>query len=137
MSQNNCILLGTGTSQGIPVIGCECEVCQSTNPKDKRLRTSALLKLGQTNIVIDVGPDFRQQMLINKVKKVDSVLITHQHNDHIIGLDDVRPYNFMQKRAMPIYASKEVIADIRHRFDYAFASDKYPGAPSFETNEIN
>ncbi len=137
MSQNKCILLGTGTSQGVPIIGCKCDVCLSQDKKDKRLRTSALLQIDQTNIVIDVGPDFRQQMLINKIEKLDAVLITHQHNDHVIGLDDVRPFNFMQECSMPIYASTEVINDIQYRFDYAFASDKYPGAPSFETYEIH
>lgn len=133
MLPNKCILLGTGTSQGVPIIGCKCEVCLSQDPKDKRLRTSAFLQVDQINIVIDVGPDFRQQMLQNNIEKLDAVLITHQHNDHIIGLDDVRPFNFMHECAMPIYASEEVIDDIQHRFDYAFASDKYPGAPSFDT----
>lgn len=137
MSHNRCILLGTGTSQGIPIIGCKCAVCLSIDPKDKRLRTSALLQIDNSNIVIDVGPDFRQQMLVNKVNSLDAVLITHQHNDHIIGLDDVRPYNFMQRRAMPIYGSKEVLEDIHIKFNYAFAEDKYPGAPSFNTFEID
>lgn len=137
MSFKRCILLGTGTSQGVPVIGCKCEVCLSTNPKDKRLRTSAFLQINDSNIVIDVGPDFRQQMLSNQIDKLDAVLISHQHNDHIIGLDDLRPFNFMQDGSMPIYASQAVIDDILLRFDYAFALDKYPGAPSFETNEID
>ena len=86
--------LGTGTSQGIPVIACDCEVCTSDDPHNTRLRTSAMLSVNAKNIVIDVGPDFRQQMLANQVKDIDSVLITHEHNDHIIGMDDVRPFNF-------------------------------------------
>ena len=137
MSFNKCTLLGTGTSQGVPIIGCKCEVCVSQNPKDKRLRTSALLQINQSNILIDIGPDFRQQMLFNNIDRLDAILITHQHNDHIIGLDDVRPFNFMQSCSMPIYASKAVLNDISVRFDYAFALDKYPGAPSFETFEID
>ncbi|MGK0363825.1 MAG: phosphoribosyl 1,2-cyclic phosphate phosphodiesterase, partial [Saprospiraceae bacterium] len=100
--------LGTGTSQGVPIIGCPCEVCQSTNEKDKRLRVSGLLKIGEKTIVIDCGPDFRQQMLREKVTNVDAILITHEHNDHIIGLDDVRPLNFLHKRDMPIYAEERV-----------------------------
>lgn len=137
MSEYKCILLGTGTSQGIPVIGCKCAVCLSTNPKDTRLRTSAMLVLGDVQIVIDTGPDFRQQMLNTQIDRLDAVLITHQHNDHIIGLDDVRPFNFKQKMAMPLFASKEVINEIRLKFNYAFAENKYPGAPSFETYEID
>ena len=136
MSLNKCTLLGTGTSQGVPVIACKCEVCYSKNPFDKRLRTSALLQLGDTNIVIDSGPDFRQQMLRTGIEHLDAVLITHQHNEHIIGLDDIRPFNFKQKVEMPIYAKREVIKDIKIRFEYAFASNKYPGAPSFLPYEI-
>ncbi len=95
-----------------------------------------MLVFGNVQIVIDVGPDFRQQMLNTQINRLDAVLITHQHNDHIIGLDDVRPFNFKQKMAMPLFASKEVINEIRLKFNYAFAENKYPGAPSFETHEI-
>ncbi len=119
------------------MIGCQCDVCLSQNSKDKRLRTSALIVVGDVHIAIDAGPDFRQQMLNYNVSHLDAVLITHQHNDHIIGLDDVRPFNFMQREAMPLYASNEVLKEIRLKFDYAFAEEKYPGAPSFETYEIN
>lgn len=121
--------LGTGTSQGVPIIGCPCEVCQSTNEKDKRLRVSGLLKIGEKTIVIDCGPDFRQQMLREKVTDVDAILITHEHNDHIIGLDDVRPFNFLHKKDMPVYADERVQKELKERFSYIFVEEKYPGAP--------
>lgn len=128
--------LGTGTSQGIPVIGSRHPVCLSDNPKDKRLRTSALITsdLGK-KILIDCGPDFRQQMLINKEEQIDTVLITHEHNDHIIGLDDLRPLIFKNKKSMPIYCNPRVAGEIKERFPYAFSKQKYPGAPSFELYE--
>ena len=121
--------LGTGTSQGVPIIGCPCEVCQSTNEKDKRLRVSGLLKIGEKTIVIDCGPDFRQQMLREKVTDVDAILVTHEHNDHIIGLDDVRPFNFLHQKDMPVYADERVQKELKERFSYIFAENKYPGAP--------
>jgi phosphoribosyl 1,2-cyclic phosphate phosphodiesterase len=130
-------LLGTGTSQGVPVIGCDCVVCGSKDSKDQRLRASVLLDFGHTHTVIDAGPDFRQQMLRHNVKKLDSILITHEHNDHVIGLDDVRPYNFRQGMDMPIWALPRVISELKERFSYAFASEKYPGAPGFETYFID
>ena len=98
-------ILGTGTSQGVPVIGCDCEACLSDNPKDNRLRTSALLTHNNTNILIDAGPDLRQQLLRCRLHTLDAVLITHEHNDHIIGLDELRPFNFRQGAKMPIYTS--------------------------------
>ncbi len=122
-------ILGTGTSQGVPIIGCDCPVCQSPNPKDKRLRTSALLQVGDQQLSIDCGPDFRQQMLRAKVRHLDGVLFTHAHNDHIIGLDDVRPFNFRQKKDMPVYATVEVQQALTRRFDYVFEPNPYPGAP--------
>lgn len=129
--------LGTGTSQGIPVIGSHHPVCLSENPKDKRLRTSALITTDSgKRILIDCGPDFRQQMLINKEEQIDAVLITHEHNDHIIGLDDLRPLIFKNKASMPIYCNARVAAEIKNRFPYAFIEHKYPGAPSFELFEI-
>ena len=121
--------LGTGTSQGVPIIGCPCEVCQSSHEKDKRLRVSGLLKIGEKTIVIDCGPDFRQQMLREKVTDVDAILITHEHNDHIIGLDDVRPFNFLHQKDMPVYADERVQKELKERFSYIFAENKYPGAP--------
>lgn len=129
--------LGTGTSQGVPVIGCDCPACSSTDPKDKRLRTSIMVSEGDKNIVIDVGPDFRQQMLRAKVKKIEAVLLTHEHNDHIMGLDDVRPFNFRYKIAMPIYATERVQVALKNRFDYAFDKDPYPGAPRFQLHTID
>ncbi len=128
--------LGTGTSQGIPVIGSEHPVCLSDDPKDKRLRVSVLVELEGSNIVIDCGPDFRQQMLTNKVDRLDAILFTHEHSDHTVGLDDIRPY-FFKQGDIPIYGHKRVIDSLRQRFDYIFASEnKYPGAPSVGENII-
>lgn len=128
--------LGTGTSQGIPVIGCDCEVCLSDNPKDNRLRCSALLTIGDKTILIDAGPDFRQQMLRAGIQHLDAILLTHEHNDHIIGLDDVRPFNFRSKKDMPVYGAARVLKEVRERFDYIFAENKYPGAPMIDLIEI-
>lgn len=130
-------LLGTGTSQGIPVIGCECEVCSSSDPRDNRTRTSILISQDNTNIVIDTGPDFRTQMLQNNVKSLDAVLYTHEHNDHTAGLDDLRPYIFRQRKEMPIYGSDRVIENIKERFKYAFGSNPYPGAPRLIPHSID
>lgn len=121
-------LLGTGTSQGVPVIGCDCPVCTSTDPHDQRLRTSALLTCGDTNILIDAGPDLRQQMLRARVRHLDAILLTHEHNDHVIGLDDIRPFNFRSGHPMSVYAQARVAADVRHRFAYIFG-DPIPGLP--------
>ncbi|AZI39744.1 MBL fold metallo-hydrolase [Epilithonimonas vandammei] len=130
--------LGTGTSQGIPVIGSRHPVCLSDNPKDKRLRTSAIITTDSgKKILIDCGPDFRQQMLTNKEENVDAVLVTHEHNDHIIGLDDLRPLIFKNKESMPIYCNARVAKEIKHRFPYAFIEHKYPGAPSFDLFKID
>ena len=129
--------LGTGTSQGVPVLGCNCEVCSSKDPKDKRLRTAVLIGVNGQNFVIDIGPDFRQQMLRAKVEDLRAVLITHQHNDHIIGLDDVRPYNFKHYKNIPIYASQGVLKDLKQRFAYIFAKNPYPGSPRLELNPIS
>ncbi|MGH1434723.1 MAG: MBL fold metallo-hydrolase [Lewinella sp.] len=131
------IFLGTGTSQGIPVIGCSCSVCQSTDPRDNRLRVAVLLRKGNQQIVIDAGPDFRQQMLRARVTDLNAVLLTHEHNDHIIGLDDVRPFIFRQLTPMPIYCDERVAGELRERFAYAFAEDPYPGAPRFELHPTN
>lgn len=129
--------LGTGTSQGVPVIGCKCEVCQSQDPKDKRFRASAMITTDEGHkILIDCGPDFRQQMLLNNEDQIDAVLITHEHNDHIIGLDDMRPLIFKQGRAIDIYCNPRVGKEIQARFPYAFADEKYPGAPSFNLHPI-
>ncbi|MBU4537767.1 MAG: MBL fold metallo-hydrolase [Weeksellaceae bacterium] len=130
--------LGTGTSQGIPVIGCHCEVCTSSNPKDQRYRSSALVTTdGSKKILIDCGPDFRMQMLDNKEDHLDAILLTHEHNDHVIGLDDVRPLIFRTGKDVSLYCVKRVGDEVKQRFSYAFANVKYPGAPSFEMHEID
>lgn len=123
------IFLGTGTSQGIPVISCKCRVCLSNDPRDKRLRSSVLVETGGVNIVIDCGPDFRQQMLREGVDRLDAILFTHDHRDHIAGLDDVRAFNHTSGREIDIYAEDYVQKSIRREFGYAFAEDKYPGVP--------
>lgn len=129
--------LGTGTSQGIPLIGCTCEVCLSENPKDKRLRSSILISDRGNNFVIDTGPDFRQQMLREKVNKLDAVLFTHEHKDHIAGLDEVRAFNFLTKKPIDIYASPRVQMAIRREFAYIFSEEKYPGIPELNIHDIN
>ena len=129
--------LGTGTSQGVPVIGCNCEVCKSLDFRDKRLRTSILLKLDSgKHIVIDSGPDFRQQMLRENVQKVDAIFITHEHKDHTGGLDEVRSYNFKHDMDMPIYARKSVLEQLKREYAYIFAENSYPGIPKIQTFEI-
>jgi phosphoribosyl 1,2-cyclic phosphate phosphodiesterase len=121
--------LGTGTSQGVPVITCDCAVCKSDDVKDKRLRSSVLVETDGNSIVIDAGPDFRQQMLRENVQKLDGVLITHQHKDHLAGLDDVRAFNYHQKKFIDIYGDFRVIEAIKQEFAYSFAENKYPGVP--------
>ena len=129
--------LGTGTSQGIPVIGSTHPVCLSTNPKDKRLRASVMITDDEhQKILIDCGPDFRQQMLINNEPTVDFLLLTHEHNDHVIGLDDLRPIIFQKRKDIPIYSLSRVNLEIKNRFPYAFSENKYPGAPSFELIDL-
>lgn len=121
--------LGTGTSQGIPIIACKCPVCLSTDKRDKRLRTSALIELDGQNIVIDSGPDFRYQMLREKVEKLDAILFTHEHKDHTAGLDDVRAFNWVNKKAVDIYAEERVQDSLKQEFAYVFAEFRYPGIP--------
>jgi phosphoribosyl 1,2-cyclic phosphate phosphodiesterase len=129
--------LGTGTSQGVPVISCQCAVCLSSNVKDKRLRTSILIENNGTFVAIDCSPDFRQQMLLSKPKRLDAIVFTHEHTDHIGGLDDVRAFNFMQKESLNVYGTKRVNVRLVHMFDYAFGRNTYPGAPQIELNEIS
>ncbi len=129
--------LGTGTSQGIPIIGCDCAVCRSTDSKDKRLRTSCLIEIDGTRVVIDTGPDFRQQMLTEGGREIHGVLMTHEHNDHIAGLDDVRPFNFKYEKDMPIYGLSRVLDAIQERFPYIFKKEPYPGAPVIRLNPIS
>lgn len=125
----NITFLGTGTSQGVPIIACPCEVCQSSNPKDKRLRTSVMLEVDGKTFVIDTGPDFRQQMLRENVKNLDAVIFTHEHKDHTAGFDDIRAFNFITKRKMDVYASHSVQEAIKREFAYIFSDFKYPGIP--------
>jgi phosphoribosyl 1,2-cyclic phosphate phosphodiesterase len=129
----NLYFLGTGTSQGIPVIGSTHSVCQSQDLKDKRLRVSAKISWDDYTFIIDCGPDFRQQMLASNCKKIDGILFTHEHSDHTAGLDDIRPFNFKQGE-IPIYGHQRVITNLKKRFDYIFETvNKYPGAPSVKT----
>ena len=128
--------LGTGTSQGVPLIGCKCEVCQSTDPKDQRLRSSLMVESGVSRVVIDTGPDFRQQMLREKVESLASVVFTHEHKDHIAGLDDVRAFNYIQKKAMDVYATERVQGALKREFFYIFNGDNYPGIPRINLHTI-
>jgi len=131
------IALGSGTSQGIPIIGCTCEVCTSADLRDQRLRSSVYIEINGVNILIDIGPDFRQQFLQNNLVSVDLVLITHEHNDHIIGLDDIRAINYTQQKSIPIYAENRVINELKRRFSYAFSDNPYPGVPRIEPVTID
>lgn len=129
--------LGTGTSQGVPVIACDCEVCQSMDKHDKRLRSSIMIELDNgRNIIIDTGPDFRYQMLRENVKHLDAILMTHSHKDHIAGLDDVRAFNYQQQSAINIYANAPTLEALQREFYYAFSAIKYPGIPQLELKEI-
>lgn len=129
--------LGTGTSQGIPVIGNESPVCLSADFKDKRLRSSIFVEWDNSIFQIDCGPDFRQQMLVSKCQKIDAILFTHEHADHTAGFDDIRPFCFLQKKAIPIYGQERVINELKKRFEYVFETEnRYPGAPSVDVNVI-
>ena len=128
--------LGTGTSQGVPVIGCTCAVCKSSDIHDKRLRSSVLIELDNKTLVIDTGPDFRQQMLRENVKDITAILITHEHKDHVAGLDDIRAFNYIHKRPMEVYADERVQKALRREYAYVFAEDKYPGIPQMNTHTI-
>lgn len=128
--------LGTGTSQGVPVIGCNCEVCRSKDQKDKRLRTSVLIESESTTIVIDTGPDFRQQMLREQVQKMDAVVFTHQHKDHVAGLDDIRAFNFKQQKDMPIFCNDLTANHLKQEFYYIFEPNPYPGVPKVNVHLI-
>lgn len=129
--------LGSGTSQGVPVIGCTCEVCTSLDFRDKRLRSSVQIELSNQSFVVDTGPDFRQQMLRERVKRIDAILFTHAHRDHTAGLDDVRAYNFLQKMDMPVYGRQQVLDQLKIEYAYAFVKDSYPGIPKLLLNLID
>lgn len=129
--------LGTGTSSGVPMIACDCEVCLSTNEKDKRLRSSILVESAATTFVIDTTPDFRTQMLRANVKKLDAVLFTHPHKDHVAGLDDIKAYNFFMKKPMEIFCNELTQQAIIREFPYIFTEQKYPGIPEININTID
>lgn len=130
-------VLGSGTSQGVPVISCSCEVCNSENPKDKRLRSSIMISHNEKNYVVDTGPDFRQQMLREKVHRLDGILFTHEHKDHIAGLDDIRAFNYRTQQAMRVFCTERVEKALRNEYHYVFAKDRYPGIPEIELIRIH
>ena len=129
--------LGTGTSQGVPVIACECNTCMSSDSLDKRLRTSLLLEAGDVTLLFDAGPDFRQQMLRENVKKLDSILLTHEHKDHISGMDDVRAFNYKSQDAIDIFAEERVLKAVKKEYSYVFSEYQYPGIPKMRLNIIS
>lgn len=129
--------LGTGTSQGVPMIGCSCEVCNSADERDRRLRSSVLVDYCGKRFLVDAGPDFRQQMLRAGVSHVDAILLTHNHKDHTGGLDDIRAFNYLERKATQIYCEKYVEDSLRKEYSYAFAENKYPGAPDWDVHIID
>ena len=129
--------LGSGTSQGVPVIACLCPTCQSHNPKDQRLRASVLVELPGLVLGIDAGPDFRAQMLREKVQHLDAILLTHEHKDHIAGLDDIRAFNYKRQDHFPVYCTPKVEQALKREFYYAFEADPYPGVPRFAIHHMD
>lgn len=129
--------MGTGTSSGVPMIACDCQVCSSSDKKDKRLRSSILVQSATTTLVVDTGPDFRYQMLRAQVKNLDAVLFTHPHKDHLAGLDDVRAFNYLLQRPIDVYADSLTEEAVRRDFYYAFTDTKYPGIPELNMHTIN
>lgn len=133
----NITFLGTGTSQGIPMIACDCDVCNSADPRDKRLRTALMVEASGERIIIDVGPDFRAQMLRHRVKSISGVLLTHEHNDHIAGIDDLRSFNFAMHNQVHIWAESRVIDTLKNQYPYVFAEIKYPGTPDLSLHKLH
>ncbi len=129
-------ILGSGTSQGVPVIACRCETCCSVDPRDKRLRASVLIEENGRTIIIDTGPDFRQQMLRENVRNLDAILFTHEHKDHTAGMDDIRSFNYIKQKPMDVYAEQMVIDSLKMEFAYVFAEKKYPGVPQVELHVV-
>lgn len=129
--------LGTGTSQGVPLIACQCEVCKSSNSKDKRLRSSIQIDIDGKVLVIDSGPDFRQQMLRNNTLQLDALIFTHEHKDHIAGMDDIRAFNYINQKAIDVYATLNVQSALRREYQYIFSDIKYPGIPELEFTTID
>jgi len=128
--------LGTGTSQGVPIIGCDCKVCKSKDPKDNRLRASILIETNRRTFILDTGPDFRYQMLRENKGDLDAVIYTHEHRDHIAGLDDVRPINFLKQKTIDLYGEERVLDALKQMMPYAFGDNKYPGVPELNLNTI-
>ncbi len=137
MGKAKLTFLGTGTSQGVPIIGCHCPVCSSSDPRDKRLRSAALVEYGGLTILVDAGPDFRTQMLRAGIGHLDAILLTHNHMDHTGGLDDVRALNYIDRKAVHIYCEKKVLETLKVMFGYAFAEHKYPGSPEWRIHLID
>ncbi len=135
--KGNVVILGSGTSQGVPVIACECLVCKSSDQRDNRTRASILIQVGNENYVIDAGPDFRFQMLREKVKSLRGVIFTHEHKDHVAGLDDVRAFNYIESRPMEVFCTERVEVALRREFHYIFSADRYPGIPKVELFRID
>ncbi len=135
-NQSNITFFGTGTSQGIPMIGCQCAVCTSSDFRDKRLRSSALIQHNGLSVLIDAGPDFRYQMLRSKTNHLDAILLTHEHKDHTGGLDDIRALNYFNKKPFPIYCEERVLESLKNEFAYAFEENPYPGVPQFNVQII-
>lgn len=129
-------VLGSGTSQGVPVIGCSCAVCRSLDFKDKRLRVSIHISVDDQSFIIDSGPDFRQQILRERITHLDALIFTHEHKDHTAGMDDIRSFNFLQKQAIPVYARDSVIKQLKREFEYVFSENQYPGAPQVNVTPI-
>lgn len=129
-------ILGSGTSQGVPIIACDCDVCHSEDSKDKRLRCSIMITDNEQNFVIDTGPDFRQQMLRQNVKTLRAIIFTHEHKDHLAGMDDVRAFNYREQRDMEVFCSEHVETAIRREFHYIFSENKYPGIPSINIHRV-